>query len=95
LLNTGVIFLLLAFGVHNSSGNVYSDISTNDLILAECDDKESVYTVQAGDKLYEIGNYFGSALFWEAIYIANADLIDDPDLIYTGQQFEIPHNIAN
>lgn len=59
-----------------------------------CDQFRSVYTVQAGDMLVGIGEKFGSTLFWEAIYIANADLIDDPDLIYAGQQFEIPMPVA-
>jgi hypothetical protein len=37
--------------------------------------------------------HYGDFRFWEAIYIANADLIDDPDVIYPGQQFEIPNSI--
>lgn len=58
-----------------------------------CNETVSVYTVQPGDKLYEIGMMYGEFSFWEAIYIANADLIDNPDVIYPGQQFEIPQSI--
>lgn len=62
---------------------------------AECSEFPHLYTVNSGDMLSKIGNTFGSTLFWEAIYIANADLIDNPDLIYVGQQLEIPWDIAN
>jgi len=58
--------------------------------IDSCHDPTPVYTVQQDDKLYEIGIRYGDIRFWESIYIANADLIDDPDLIYAGQQFEIP-----
>jgi len=86
------IILLFAFWVetpvaqnsedHLSSGN-------------QCGEENiHTYTVKPGDSLVDIGGRFGSTLFWEAIYVANADLIDKPELIYVGQQFEIPRKIA-
>lgn len=86
-----VIILLFIFGVDAASGQV---VSSEDDGNDSCDNRQVTYTVEPGDKLYEIGDRFGSMLFWEAIYIANADLIEDPDLIYVGQQFEIPFHIA-
>ena len=79
----GAVSIIITGSVHN--GYVYRD--------NVCDETKAVYTVRPGDKLYEIGEGYGDALFWEAIYIANADLIDNPDLIYAGQQFEIPQPI--
>lgn len=60
----------------------------------DCGERPQTYTVKPGDMLVEIGGQFGSTLFWEAIYIANADLIENPDLIFVGQQFEIPERIS-
>ena len=79
----GLIFLL----VTGSSLNIYSGK------VANCDESYPDYTVQPGDKLYEIGIMYGDFRFWEAIYIANADLINDPDVIYPGQQLKIPNSI--
>lgn len=79
----GVIFLLITGSTPDvNSGQV-----------ANCDESYPVYTVQPGDKLYEIGIRYGDFRFWEAIYIANADLINDPNLIYPGQQLKIPNSI--
>ena len=68
-----------------------NDASVSDKVYSE---DSQIYTVKLGDSLVEIGNQFGSTLFWEAIYIVNADLIDVPDVIYAGQQFEIPRKIS-
>lgn len=73
----------------------FAQRSNTSVSAAECGELPHLYTVKSGDMLSKIGNEFGSALFWEAIYIANADLIDNPDLIYVGQQLEIPRNIAD
>ena len=79
----GFIYLLIT----GSTLDVYSGQGAN------CDESYPVYTVQPGDKLYEIGIRYGDFRFWEAIYIANADLINDPNLIYPGQQLKIPNSI--
>jgi len=72
-------------------------LSTNDASVSDevCSVESQIYTVKPGDSLVEIGHQFGSTLFWEAIYITNADLIDKPELIYPGQQFEIPRKMAH
>lgn len=86
---------MFAFGATSFSGEIISEKSGEIQAALQCSDSSEIYTVKPGDKLYEIGNHFGSSLFWEAIYIANADLIDNPDLIYVGQKFKIPHHVAS
>ena len=56
-------------------------------------DHNYIYIVEEGDALYKIALMYGDFRFWEAIYIANADNIEDPDLIYTGQSLSIPESI--
>lgn len=47
--------------------------------------------VQPGNSLWRIARRaYGSGFQYTVIYNANADQIDDPDLIYPGQIFEIP-----
>lgn len=49
------------------------------------------YTVQAGDTLSHIARrHYGKASRWRAIFEANRDRIDDPDLIRPGQVLVIP-----
>jgi len=49
------------------------------------------YTVQAGDTLSDIAQrHFGRASAWHAIFDANRDQIDDPDLIRPGQVLRLP-----
>jgi nucleoid-associated protein YgaU len=52
------------------------------------------YTVQKGDTLSHIAKHFyGKASGWHAIFEANRDQLDDPDLIRPGQVLVIPaHN---
>jgi len=59
-----------------------------------CDSAE-LYTVQKGDFLYNIAIGFGDARFWEAIYIANADQLANPHLIFPGQVIQVPFRIAS
>lgn len=53
-----------------------------------------VYVVKPGDYLIKIGVNFGSPNFWDDIYEANKDQIDDPDLIYPDQRFIIPRSVT-
>jgi len=49
------------------------------------------YVVVTGDSLSKIAKReYGDANKWRTIYEANKDLINDPDLIYPGQQLKIP-----
>ena len=49
------------------------------------------YLVVSGDSLSKIAKReYGDAQQWPRIYEANRTLIKDPDLIYPGQQLQIP-----
>lgn len=70
------------------------DYRSGDLILninsggAAAGGGQHTYTVEAGDNLSKIGQKYG--ISWKAIYDANRDLLDDPDLIQPGQELKIP-----
>lgn len=54
-----------------------------------------VYQVIPTDCLWMIASYisvYGNARDWPKIYEANKDKITDPDLIYPGQEFQIPRD---
>ncbi|REL39255.1 LysM peptidoglycan-binding domain-containing protein [Rhodohalobacter sp. SW132] len=89
------IILVLALGIiFPSTESDYLSGPQEDS-LSGCEEDSHRYTVQPGDKLHEIGAHYGNPLFWEAIYIANADQIGNPNLIFVGQTLRIPARIAN
>ncbi|HEY8374384.1 MAG TPA: transglycosylase family protein, partial [Pseudonocardiaceae bacterium] len=47
------------------------------------------YTVEPGDTLWGIAQKLGVEGGWQAIYERNRDIINDPDLIFPGQQLDI------
>ncbi len=48
------------------------------------------YTVQPGDTLWKISEkFYGSGELWERIYLANTDVIQNPNRIYVGQILKI------
>jgi len=54
-------------------------------------DSGRTYIVVKGDSLSKIAKReYGDANKWRTIYEANKDLINDPDLIYPGQELKIP-----
>lgn len=54
-------------------------------------DASATYTVQKGDTLSAIAqHHYGKASHWHAIFEANRDQIDDPDLIRPGQVLKLP-----
>ncbi|MFP8488066.1 CsgE family curli-type amyloid fiber assembly protein [Gracilimonas sp. Q87] len=76
----------------------FSVVFTSTLIAQadnyQCSDKTRSYTVVEGDNLYNIAKSLGDYRFWEYIYIANADDMDNPHLIYPRQSIKIPSRIA-
>ena len=48
------------------------------------------YTVQSGDTLSKIAQAKGIDGGWRALYKANQDVVDDPTLIYVGEQLQLP-----
>lgn len=58
-------------------------------------EKPASHVVKKGECLWYIAGYddiYGNPLKWPLIYKANKNKIKDPDLIYPGQEFEIPRN---
>lgn len=54
---------------------------------------ESEYTVRHGDTLYGIAdNKYGSGKYWPTLYDANKSKLPDPNLIYPGEELEIPRH---
>lgn len=78
-------------------GWTFTDARNSEMVegYTRCNDQDVIYTIQDGDNLYNISKKFGSYLFWESIYIANADNVSNPDLIYPGQLIKIPYNVAS
>lgn len=48
------------------------------------------YTVKSGDTLSKIAAAQGVSGGWEAIYQANTDVIEDPNLIFPGEKLNLP-----
>ena len=52
------------------------------------------YTVQKGDTLSHIAQrHYGKASKWHAIFEANRDQLDNPDLIQPGQVLKLPADV--
>lgn len=84
----GVIFIALFMPLN-------LDLNENLRQAERCSDSDVQYTVQPDDNLYRIATQFGDSRFWESIYIANADQVNNPHLIFPGQIIRIPQNVAN
>jgi nucleoid-associated protein YgaU len=49
------------------------------------------YTIEKGDSLSKIAKAkYGDAMKWKALFEANEEVIENPDLIYPGQRIRIP-----
>ena len=60
---------------------------------AEYDALAVTHTVTKGECLWWISEYkhvYNDPFMWPLIYKANRDKISNPDLIYPGQQFDVP-----
>ena len=52
------------------------------------------YTIEKGDSLSKIAKAkYGDAMKWKALFEANREVIEDPDLIYPGQRIRIPQDV--
>jgi LysM repeat protein len=60
--------------------------------------KDVRYTVKRGDSLWKISGKsttYNDSFKWPLIYKANKSVIEDPDLIYPRQKFEIKQNFSD
>lgn len=58
----------------------------------------SQYTIVAGDTLWDIsssGTGFSDPWLWPSLFRENRQLIEDPDLIYPGEDISIPRGISD
>jgi len=58
--------------------------------ITDYDPKPLIYEVKPGDTLYEIASEFGNFMWWVEIYEANEEKIENPNLIFPGQELQIP-----
>jgi len=79
-------------GSRDRGGADFSAVSGRVDTTARTDDGGGQnYTVQRGDTLSHIAKqFYGRAGEWNAIFEANRDQLDDPDLIQPGQVLKIP-----
>lgn len=57
----------------------------------EPEPEPTFYTIQSGDSLSKIAKqHYGDAMKWSALFEANKEVIENPDLIYPGQKIRIP-----
>ena len=84
------------------AGNVEGVERVNDDFLSVDEEEQeeataasnfTFYTIQSGDSLSKIAKeYYGDASKWPTLFEANREVIEDPDLIYPGQQIRVPAN---
>jgi nucleoid-associated protein YgaU len=77
------------------AGNVKGVEKVNDDALTVADGEDEAepkfYTIQKGDSLSKIAKReYGDAMKWKALFEANKEVIEDPDMIYPGQTIRIP-----
>ena len=76
------------------AGNVKNVEKVSDMLtvkVAEPEPEPRFYTIEKGDSLSKIAKeVYGDYKKWEALFEANKEVIENPDLIYPGQQIRIP-----
>ena len=76
------------------AGNVKNVEKVNDMMTVKVEEAEPeprFYTVEKGDSLSKIAKeIYGDYKKWEALFEENKEVIQNPDLIYPGQQIRIP-----
>ena len=61
--------------------------------LTKVDISDNAILVQPGNSLWRISRrYYGRGIMYTLIFKANSSQINDPDLIYPGQIFDIPNS---
>ncbi|MCL4155135.1 UNVERIFIED_CONTAM: hypothetical protein GTU68_041979 [Idotea baltica] len=75
------------------AGNVHGIAQVDDQLTVEVEEPEAKFhTVVSGDTLGKIAKtYYGNAMKYPEIYIANKPMLTDPDKIYVGQVLRIPN----
>lgn len=59
--------------------------------IKQMEPEYTFYTIQSGDSLSKIAKrVYGDAMKWPDLFEANREVIQDPNLIYPGQQIRVP-----
>ena len=77
------------------NGNIIASLETpiRQIDLTEVAVSDNMILVQPGNSLWRISRrFYGEGIMYTLIFKANQNQIDDPDLIYPGQIFEIPNS---
>jgi len=70
---------------------IRSELNETQNVVARLTGARGIYTVQSGDSLSSIATFFyRNGNRWTDILAANANLIDDPDLIFSGMVLIVP-----
>ncbi|MCC5925874.1 MAG: LysM peptidoglycan-binding domain-containing protein [Bacteroidetes bacterium] len=82
-----IVLILLMLGSSNLT--IAESASSPD-----CSDESVAYIVQPNDNLYRIAMSYGDYRFWQAIYIVNANTMQNPHRIFPDQEIKIPRIIV-
>ena len=77
------------------NGNIIASLETpiRQIDLSEVAVSDNMILVQPGNSLWRISRrFYGEGIMYTLIFKANQNQIDNPDLIYPGQIFEIPNS---
>ena len=77
------------------NGNIIASLETpiRQIDLTEVAVSDNMILVQPGNSLWRISRrFYGEGIMYTLIFKANQNQIDNPDLIYPGQIFEIPNS---
>ena len=77
------------------NGNLIASLETpiRQIDLSEVEVSDNMILVQPGNSLWRISRrFYGEGIMYTLIFKANQNQIDNPDLIYPGQIFEIPNS---
>jgi nucleoid-associated protein YgaU len=67
------------------------DLPRGPMRRPEAGDRPTQVTVQPGANLWTLARvHYGAGVLYSQIFLANKELIGDPDLIYPGQIFDLP-----
>ena len=74
----------------DSYGTLDPDYRSADVVMniEVAEGTTTEYTVKSGDSLSKIGKEYGVS--WQDIFVANKDIIKNPDLIQPGWKLKIP-----
>ena len=96
VITAAALSLGLTAGCSNFSGNDGNYNVTGGAVDGQ-GGRQSNYRVVSGDNLWDISaksSVYGNPFQWPLIYKTNSAKIQDADLIYPGQNFDIQYNVS-